>query len=227
MDGFGDESLRRFFGICEKTIPARDKRSSICRNSMRCIRERYHMEWIQYRKEENDKAIEDKILALEETAWPRNTDEIFPSAPDTYVTSFVLLDADMAVCHVGIRKKVLIHREVEYMAYGLSEVVTHPDYRCRGLGTQMLRRAADFILSEKPDISIFTCAPKHTAFYANAGWQTARNASLVGGTKEAPFRSDSLRLVTMIRWISDKGIAHRKDFENTDIVLELGEKQLW
>ena len=113
------------------------------------------------------------------------------------------------------------------MAYGLSEVVTHPAYRRRGLGTQMLRRAADFILSQRPDISIFTCAPKYAAFYGSAGWQTARGASLVGGSSAAPFRSDSLGLVTMIRWISDKGIAHKKDFEDTDIVLELGENQLW
>ena len=185
------------------------------------------MEWIQYRKEQNDKVIESRILGLEETAWPGAAQESFPAAADTYVLSLVLLDSDMAVCHVGIRKKELVHKEIDYMAYGLSEVVTHPAYRRRGLGTQMLRRAADFILSQRPDISIFTCAPKYAAFYGSAGWQTARGASLVGGLSAAPFRSDSLGLVTMIRWISDKGIAHKKDFEDTDIVLELGENQLW
>lgn len=54
-----------------------------------------------------------------------------------------------------------------------------------------------------------------------------KGACLVGGTREKPFRSDSLNLVTMMRFLSSDAKRHKADFENTDIILELGENQLW
>lgn len=186
------------------------------------------MEWIQYPQENSSIEIKQQIAALEETAWPSDSDEkTFPSAPDTYVTSFVLMENGRAVCHVGIRKKTFLHKGIAYLAYGLSEVVTHPDYQRQGIGTRMIQKAADFILSENPDISIFTCEPKRVGFYTGGGWQAANGTCLVGGTKDEPFRSDSLGLITMVRFLSDKVEAHRQDFENADVFLELGEHQLW
>ena len=186
------------------------------------------MELLQYPQGKSETGIEEKIMALEETAWPSETGQkIFPSAPDTYVTSFVLLENDKAICHVGIRKTLLIHRNIQYSAYGLSEVVTHPDYQRQGIGTKMIQKAAAFIASEKPDISIFTCEPKRVPFYTNGGWKPLRNACFVGGTKQTPFRSDSLGLVTMINFLSKKAVAHKEDFQNTDIFLALGEGRLW
>lgn len=49
----------------------------------------------------------------------------------------------------------------------------------------------------------------------------------IGGTKQKPFRSDSLNLVTMIMFLSPKSKQHREDFEDADIFFELGEDQLW
>lgn len=173
-------------------------------------------------------AIAEKIIALENTAWPQDTeDPVFPSAPDTYLTSFVLLENDVAVCHVGIRQSILHHKGEEYLAYGLSEVVTHPHYRRRGLATQTIERAIPFIASQQPDISIFTCAKDRVAFYTRCGWEAIPGACFIGGTEKQPFRSDSLDLVTMMRFISPKGKRHRQDFENTDIIFSLGENQLW
>ena len=186
------------------------------------------MEWIQYPQQRSGPDLTEKIIALEETAWPSAiSTPHFPSAPDTYVTSFVLMEKEKAICHVGIRKSELLHRGVSYIAYGLSEVVTHPDYRRQGIGTKLIKTAADFILSARPDISIFTCDPIRTGFYSNGGWQVLKGGCLVGGTQQTPFRSDSLGLVTMIRFLSEKAIAHQRDFENADIFLSLGEGQLW
>ena len=83
------------------------------------------MKLIQYPQENNDKKIVDKIIALENTAWPQDKENnIFPSGLNTYLTSFILIENDIAICHVGIRKSILYHKEEEYLAYGLSEVVT-------------------------------------------------------------------------------------------------------
>ena len=186
------------------------------------------MELIQYPQGNCDKKIADKIAALENTAWPQEGEETtFPSAPDTYLTSFVLMEAGAAICHVGIRKAVLSHKGEEYLAYGLSEVVTHPDYQKRGLAAQTIKQAAQFIISQQPDISIFTCAREKAGFYARGGWEAVPGACFVGGTKEKPFRSDSLNLVTMMMFLSPKSRLHREDFEHTDIIFALGEGQLW
>lgn len=186
------------------------------------------MELVQYPQGNRDRRIAKKIAALEDTAWPQDGEKtIFPSAPNTYLTSFVLMEAGMAVCHVGIREAVLSHRGEEYLAYGLSEVVTHPDHQKRGLATRTIKHAAQFIRAQQPDISIFTCARDKTGFYARGGWEAVPGACFVGGTREKPFRSDSLHLVTMMMFLSPKSKLHRKEFEHTDIVFELGENQLW
>ena len=157
---------------------------------------------IQYPQEICDTEMIKKIMTLENTAWPKSTDdEDFPSAPNTYVTSFV--------------------------AYGLSEVVTHPDYQNQGIASKTIKNAAQFIIAQHPDISIFTCAQNRVSFYTRCGWKAVQGACFVGGTKEKPFRSDSLNLVTMMMFISPKGKRHQADFENTDIIFELGENQLW
>ncbi len=54
------------------------------------------MELIQYPQKNNATKIADEIISLENTAWPQDTeDTIFPSAPNTYVTSFVLMEDNM------------------------------------------------------------------------------------------------------------------------------------
>lgn len=186
------------------------------------------MELIQYTREDGPRETADSILALEDTAWPREPGEgEFPSAPETYDISFVLMEGGRAVCHVGVRKSRLCHKGQEYLAYGLSEVVTHPGFQRRGLASRLIREAAGYITAGPADLSIFTCASERAALYIRGGWEPAPGACFVGGTAEEPFGSDSLGLVTMIRLISPKALEHRKDFEDTDICLELGAGQLW
>lgn len=181
------------------------------------------MELIQY-----NPSLAGQALALENTAWPQDAeDEVFPSAPNTYFTSFVWMEDHEAVCHVGIRKSPLQHRGESYWAYGLSEVVTHPRYQNQGLATRAILRAKQCILEQEPDLSIFTCAQDRVGFYTRCGWQVLPGTCLVGGSREKPFRSDSLNLATLMLLISPKAQAHRRDFEGADIFLDLGENQLW
>ncbi len=186
------------------------------------------MELIQFPQKNDDADIADKIISLENTVWFQDKeDSVFPSAPDTYVTSFVLMEDNIAICHVGVRKTILYHIGEEYIAYGLSEVVTHPHYQGRGFASQTIKKAAQFIIAQQPDISIFTCTKEKVEFYQRCGWDAMPGTSFVGGTIEKPFRSDSMNLITMMMFLSLKSKQHRKDFENTDVIFELGENQLW
>lgn len=186
------------------------------------------MTLLQYPQEKDDSTIASKIIELEHTAWPEpSEEEQFPSAPNTYATSFVWLEKHMAICHVGIRKCTFLHRGESYLAYGLSEVVTHPSYQNQGLASKTIQKAAQFIISQQPDLSIFTCEKHRVPLYEKGGWRAVTDACLIGGTAQRPFRSDALNLITMMMLISPKAKQHKMDFRNTDISLELGENQLW
>ncbi len=185
------------------------------------------MQLLQY-PQQGGSALVQSIIELEATAWPTEGEsESFPSAPQTYVTSFVMLEGSKAVCHAAVRRAPLIHKGVEYTACGLSEVVTRPGYQGRGIASQVIARARDFILNQGTDIGIFTCRPELVSFYARSGWTPAEGSCLIGGTPADPFRSDSLGLVTMLSLLSDKARLHWRDFESADIFCELGKGQLW
>lgn len=135
-----------------------------------------------YPQEVRGAAIERAILDLEATAWDRTPGETFPSALETHAASFVLLEGERAVCHVGIRRARLLHRGQSYAVCGLSEVVTHPLRRGQGLATALCLRAAEWIRAQGADLSLFTCAPERAALYGRAGWEPIPGACLVGGT---------------------------------------------
>ena len=52
-----------------------------------------------------------------------------------------MIENDIAICHVGIRKTILYHKEEKYLACGLSEVVIHPHYQKRGLASQIIKKS--------------------------------------------------------------------------------------
>ena len=135
-----------------------------------------------YPQEARGAAIERAIPDLEAAAWDRTPGETFPSAPETHAASFVLLEGERAVCHVGIRRARLLHRGQSYAVCGLSEVVTHPLRRGQGLATALCLRAAEWIRAQGADLSLFTCAPERAALYGRAGWEPIPGACLVGGT---------------------------------------------
>lgn len=184
---------------------------------------------VRYPQEDASPRLREAILALEDTAWPPEPGTPaagWPSDPATYLTSLVLVEDGAAIAHAAVRQREIRHRGGVYLAYGLSEVVS-PCRRRQGLGLQVIRAAAACIEGQRPDVSLFTCRPELTPFYAKGGWEPLPGTCLVGGTREAPFRSDSLGLAVMARFYSEKAARRRGDFAGADIWLEIGEGELW
>lgn len=185
---------------------------------------------VQYPQQVDAQMLRKQILQLENSVWGTGDpklDNCFPTQPDTYVTSLLLMEEEQVLCHIVIRRQQLFHKDCRYLVYGLSEVVTHPGFRGQGLGTTLIRKASLFIEKQGADLSIFTCKPSLVPFYSQGGWAAVPGACLVGGTKEQPFRSDRLGLKTMIQFYSPHAKKHKKDFEKSDIFLELSPQQLW
>ena len=173
--------------------------------------------------------LKSQIIALEETAWPSAPEEepIYPVQPNTFVTAFVIIKEGKAIGQVAIRKQSFSHKGTSYLAYGISEMVTHPAYQKQGLGTQLLQKVATFIEGQKPDICIFTCRPELIPFYKKGGFWFCEKLFLVGGTPENPFPSQELGLCTMLRLYSKRAIINKAGFAQGEIFLNLGDGQLW
>ncbi|GGE61386.1 GNAT family N-acetyltransferase [Priestia taiwanensis] len=175
--------------------------------------------------------MKEQLISLIRQEWPQAFDEdkpiTWPDNPETHPTSFVLMDGDLVVSHVAVPYKYIEHEGETYNPFGLSEVMTHPSYRKQGLGLRLIKEAYLHIENNNPDISIYTCHPSLVPFYTKGGWKHHQHTMLVGGTRSKPFRSDSLGLATMIHLFSSKAKETRLSFEEADIYLDLGEKQLW
>lgn len=190
------------------------------------------MKLTQYPQIDCSKDLRNQIVLLQNIEWPSEIESkieniIWPENPEIHKTSFVFKDNNKVICHVAVVGKDLVHNGEVYKAFGLSEVVTHPEYRNQEVALQLIKKAFIFIKEHNADISIFTCKPSLIDFYSKGGWSYREDICLVGGTRGKPFRSDSLGLATMTYFFSEKAKYNEKKLKNTDIYLEIGEKQLW
>ncbi|WP_338124995.1 GNAT family N-acetyltransferase [Paenibacillus dendritiformis] len=172
----------------------------------------------------------EQLISMMRQEWPQvfEGETIrWPDNLDTNPVSFVYLSDSSVLSHVAVLNKTLQHQSQAYRAFGLSEVLTRPSSRGLGLGTKLIQEAAAYIEAQEPDISVFSCKPELTSFYARGGWEHFEGACLVGGTRHKPFRSDSLGLAVMLRLHSASARERRQAFERGDLNLELGENMLW
>lgn len=168
-------------------------------------------------------------------------------------------DAEAVEDGVVLAYLVVLTKEIEhaghtFRAAGLSGVSTRPDRRGEGHAARLVRAAFDHIAARasrhEVDLSVFTCDEPLARLYEAApgpasrsvddsvGWERMPHTVVVGGTREQPFRADSLHTpegapkVTMMRFFSDAARAHRPAFEGTpavpvDVYLDLREGDLW
>ena len=190
------------------------------------------IELLNFHQEDCPTYIKKQIISLMRQEWPQafgdNEEDIhWPDSLETKPTSLVFVENNIVISHVAIPWKYISHEGQKYKAFGLSEVMTNPHFRQQGFGLRLIKEAYSFIEKNNPDISIFTCEPVLVHFYSKAGGEHYQNINLIGGTRNKPFRSDSLGLCTMINLFSTRAQNNLLSFEATDVYLELGERKLW
>ncbi|MEG0258399.1 MAG: GNAT family N-acetyltransferase [Lysinibacillus sp.] len=190
------------------------------------------IELLQFNQKDCPIYLKRQIISLMRQEWPqafedKDEDIHWPDNPETQPISLIFVENDVVISHVAVPWKYIEHEGHTYKVFGLSEVMTNPSYRQQGFGLKLIKEAYSFIEMNKPDISIFTCQPSLVSFYTQGGWEYKENINLIGGTRNKPFRSDSLGLSTMIQLFSAKAKDNSHSFEKTDVYLELGEDMLW
>ncbi len=173
-----------------------------------------------------------QINAWMRVEWPeafrgKDPSDDLPPDPNTHHTLLILADLPAVMSYTAVVSKNIDHAGEIYKAYGLSGVLTNPDFRRQGYGRKIVDAAAELIASSDADLSLFTCDPHLRGFYEGSGWKVLENSPLIGGTRAKPFPSDSLNKLTMVRFLSARAQNNRAAFEGTPIYLDLREGDLW
>jgi aminoglycoside 2'-N-acetyltransferase I len=81
-------------------------------------------------------------------------------------------ETEGAVCHVGLYRREAKWNERKIRIGGIGGVLTHPQFRRRGLASVALNAAIQTLKDERAtDFALLCCEPHNAAFYANRGWK--------------------------------------------------------
>jgi aminoglycoside 2'-N-acetyltransferase I len=156
----------------------------------------------------------------DELGWPTESSELSP-------LSIVIIANGRVISHAAVLRKTIKHCGTNYLAFGLSCVVTQRSSRGKGFGRRIIEYATKYMKQENADLGVFTCDSNLEPFYTLKGWEIAPFSPLVGGTIEKPFPSDKLGKVTIVQLFSARAKEDRTRILSRPIVIGLGEGKLW
>lgn len=172
-----------------------------------------------------------QVAELREEAWPtagggRDAGPVHD--PALRPVSMLLTEAGTVVAALDILTKSISHCGQDYLASGLSTVVTCSARRRCGYGRHLVWAARAAIAVSGADLGIFTCDRPLQAFYASAGWEVIEGAVLIGGTPDNPLPSDQFDKVTVAAFFSARARRDAASFTHCRIGLYPGDiDRLW
>lgn len=136
------------------------------------------------------------------------------STPENHPAHIVLIENDRLISHTEILWKLIDHNGVTYKVYGLSGVMTYPEFRGYGYGTQIIAVGTDYIRETDADVGMFHCDSALRPFYERVEWIPMATAITHVGARDNPMVSDEL---LMMMFLSETAQRHREDFETLPI----------
>ncbi|MEG1805851.1 MAG: GNAT family N-acetyltransferase [Clostridia bacterium] len=136
--------------------------------------------------------------------------------------SFCCYFDEVLVAYAAVIRKDILHCGEKFSLAGLSCVATHPDFRNLGVGSKLVAAATRYIIEQyNIDLGIFTCQPDLAEFYHSAGaWEACSNVRLFGSNAVGALSSETLKVVVLMRLLSDKAKEHKALFYDEPIVLD-------
>lgn len=135
-----------------------------------------------------------------------------PKDASTHIV--ITSENNILVSYCAVVKKQLEHVDQNYTCWGLTGVMTHPVFRGKGFGGQVVAIGTKIIRESSTDIGMFHCNPNLIDFYGKFGWEPMKNTITLIGSRKNPEISDELM---MALFLSDKAKSHRLEFENNKI----------
>jgi GNAT superfamily N-acetyltransferase len=157
-----------------------------------------------------------QILSFLRITWPEgfvgeNRLRNWISAEGVHSISLMVVKQDILISHVEVVWKYLDHDGKTYKVYGLSGVLTYPDFRGQGYGKRIVDKGTAYIEASDADIAMFHCDKSLKGFYENCGWIPMETAVTYVGSKDNPAISNEL---LMMRFLSERGKMSRLAFES-------------
>lgn len=115
------------------------------------------------------------VKPLFDLAWPGEELEklswghVIFAKPELRV---IVEDDGQPVCHVGLYRREGVWKDRKTRIGGIGGVVTHPDYRRRGLASLALTAALQTLKDERAtDFALLFCEPDNVDFYTSRNWK--------------------------------------------------------
>jgi GNAT superfamily N-acetyltransferase len=163
-----------------------------------------------------------QILSFQRAIWPEgftgdNRLRDWITKSDDHPISFLMVERHILIGHVNVVWKYLNHAGTTFKAYGLTGVFTYPSFRGQGYGSQLVKHATNYIITQDADIAVLNCEDQNVSFYQRAGWESLRHAHTLIGPRDNPMKVDE---ILMMRFISPKGRNARQAFEEGQLYFD-------
>ncbi len=143
--------------------------------------------------------------------------QVFQSRPvgwdfidrEIHPLSFALVEQEVLISHALVSWRYLDHLGETYKVYGLSAVLTYPEFQRRGYGQQVVKAATRHILDSDGDLALLRCQPHLYDFYRASGWIQSEAIQVRHGLRESPTTGGRI----MSLFISERGKQGRPAFE--------------
>lgn len=90
---------------------------------------------------------------------------------NSYPTFTILfIEEEKIVSHASIVKRVVNYSGKDFVIGGVGNIAVHPDYRNKGVGTQLLESVANTISDQEYELGLLFCHPKLDSFYTRSNW---------------------------------------------------------
>ncbi|WP_312092149.1 GNAT family N-acetyltransferase [Niallia sp.] len=112
---------------------------------------------------------------------------------DDYIC-YSYLDGDKVVANVSINKMNVIIQHKEYKALQLGTVMTHPDYRNKGLAVKLINHVLGKYIKEYDFIYLFA-NPSVLDFYPKFGFERIQETRLVMSLSNFPIQQENISII--------------------------------
>lgn len=130
--------------------------------------------------------------------------------------NIIIADGDTLISNVTVLTFSIEHAGESYRVCGVSGVMTYPEYRKFGYGSQAVAAANKYIESKRADFGMLMTGPDLHKFYKNNGWVVIPNITLLVGDKDHPHEDDAN---TLMYPVSERGLQAVKAFENARVYI--------